>query len=308
MTSEDPRVVAEIVDALESGILVPSWIGTQEQPLCPLGTKLVPLSFLTEADNKIARTKEDARLGQEVDGWVVMNTPFTGEPPYVGNEGIMRALRELKAERDDFRKQLDVWEASTAHVPTETVGEDKGPWHVRNDGRDVSSEDFKVDASLSISGDFEDKAHLLRYANWLATQLNESQLVGSVDYEKGFKAGMRFQADHALLQATGPDLEGELVGQVEGGDPRWDGKFMNYVVTNHPLPFQSKVQFITPTTVESSYGWKAMTKAAMDMKLRHVDNHQGDIYHALQTLIVQFGSPWDGKLTEPTTTTEGVKP
>lgn len=47
-------------------------------------------------------------------------------------------------------------------------------------------------------------------------------------------------------------------------------------------------------------GWDAMTKAVMDLKMRHVDDHQGDIYHALQSLIVKFGKPWDGKLTEAT--------
>ena len=53
-------------------------------------------------------------------------------------------------------------------------------------------------------------------------------------------------------------------------------------------------------------GWALMTKAAMDLKFRHVDNHQGDIYHALQSLIVKFGQPWDGKLAEATRPAESV--
>ena len=57
----------------------------------------------TVAEKRVERTKADAALGAEVDVWVCMNTHFTGEPPYVGNPGIMLALKELKAELDTLR-------------------------------------------------------------------------------------------------------------------------------------------------------------------------------------------------------------
>lgn len=60
MSQEDSRVVAEVVDALGSGILIPSWIGTQEEPLCPLGTKLVPFSLLTEAESNAEESSRRA--------------------------------------------------------------------------------------------------------------------------------------------------------------------------------------------------------------------------------------------------------
>lgn len=62
----------------------------------------------------------------------------------------------------------------------------------------------------------------------------------------------------------------------------------------------SELRGVVATLTGKADGWEAMTKAAMDLKMRHVDNHQGDIYHALQSLIVKFGKPWDGKLTEAT--------
>ena len=64
-------------------------------------------SLLAEAEREVARTKEDARLGIEVELWVLANCHFTGEPPYVGNAGIMLALNELKTERDAIQSRLD---------------------------------------------------------------------------------------------------------------------------------------------------------------------------------------------------------
>ena len=36
----------------------------------------------------------DAALGQACEGMIALKTHFTGEPPYVGNEGVLLALRE----------------------------------------------------------------------------------------------------------------------------------------------------------------------------------------------------------------------
>lgn len=45
-----------------------------------------------------------------------------------------------------------------------------------------------------------------------------------------------------------------------------------------------------------------MTNEVMRIGLRHLDNHQGDVYHIMQSLKVKFGAKWDGKLTEPART------
>jgi hypothetical protein len=36
----------------------------------------------------------DARLGQECETLIALKSHFTGEPPYVGNKGVLLALRE----------------------------------------------------------------------------------------------------------------------------------------------------------------------------------------------------------------------
>lgn len=38
--------------------------------------------------------RSDARLGQECEMLIALKTHFTGEPPYVGNDGVLLALRE----------------------------------------------------------------------------------------------------------------------------------------------------------------------------------------------------------------------
>ncbi len=45
----------------------------------------------------------DARLGQECESLVALKTHFTGEPPYVGNEGVLLALREALDELNRLR-------------------------------------------------------------------------------------------------------------------------------------------------------------------------------------------------------------
>ena len=47
------------------------------------------------------RLKFDAIVGQELESAVCMYTHFTGDPPYVGNKGLVRAIKEAgRAHRD----------------------------------------------------------------------------------------------------------------------------------------------------------------------------------------------------------------
>lgn len=46
---------------------------------------------------------KDAKLGQECEGLIALKTHFTGEPPYVGNEGVLLALREALDELNRLR-------------------------------------------------------------------------------------------------------------------------------------------------------------------------------------------------------------
>ncbi|MFA6509987.1 MAG: hypothetical protein WCV62_05980 [Candidatus Peribacteraceae bacterium] len=52
---------------------------------------------------------------------------------------------------------------------------DKGPWKVRRSdkyGALVTSDDFTHDVTLTISGDFRNRAEKIKYAEWLAKRLN----------------------------------------------------------------------------------------------------------------------------------------
>lgn len=53
-----------------------------------------------------------------------------------------------------------------------------------------------------------------------------------------------------------------------------------------------------PAAPAVSDGWQDMTAEAMRIQQRHLDNHDGDVYHAMQALIVRFGKPWDGVLVQ----------
>ena len=46
-----------------------------------------------------ARLRHDAKLGQELETAVCMHTHFTGEPPYVGTEGLVLAIKESRKGR-----------------------------------------------------------------------------------------------------------------------------------------------------------------------------------------------------------------
>lgn len=41
-----------------------------------------------------AQYKEEIKLINEIEGEIIMNTAFNGEPPYVGNQGLLLALQE----------------------------------------------------------------------------------------------------------------------------------------------------------------------------------------------------------------------
>lgn len=47
-------------------------------------------------EKKYEQLRHDASIGQQLEGWICMHTHFTGEPPYVGTEGLLLALEELK--------------------------------------------------------------------------------------------------------------------------------------------------------------------------------------------------------------------
>jgi hypothetical protein len=54
--------------------------------------------------------RSDAALGQQCEGLIALKTHFTGEPPYVGNEGVLLALREAL---DEFTRLRAMFAAAT---------------------------------------------------------------------------------------------------------------------------------------------------------------------------------------------------
>lgn len=68
---------------------------------------------------------------------------------------------------------------------------DKGPWEV--EGTNVASGDFEHDVVLRISGDFDDDDVAIRYAEWLAHELNST-------------AALRAQLQQAQAGAPGTPL------------------------------------------------------------------------------------------------------
>lgn len=45
-------------------------------------------------------------------------------------------------------------------------------------------------------------------------------------------------------------------------------------------------------------GWKRMTEEARRIQMRHFDKHEGDVYHAMQSLCVKFGSRREDTMIE----------
>jgi hypothetical protein len=53
-----------------------------------------------------------------------------------------------------------------------------------------------------------------------------------------------------------------------------------------------------PAPVQVDDGWLRMTRAARDIQARHLDNHQGDVYHAMQSLVAKYGAPRTGPMIQ----------
>ena len=49
-------------------------------------------------------------------------------------------------------------------------------------------------------------------------------------------------------------------------------------------------------------GWQRMTQEARAIQMRHVNKHDGDVYHAMQSLVIKHGFRSDVPLTQPITT------
>ena len=66
----------------------------------------------------------DANLGRLLEGWIVQNTEFTGESPFVGNDGLILALENLKAKADAFDRVLgaDVVSEVLTYALTDLLG------------------------------------------------------------------------------------------------------------------------------------------------------------------------------------------
>lgn len=84
----------------------------------------------------------------------------------------MRATLPSPGYRDRKSERIAGWADRLAALG-EPV-DDKGPWYVGKDGRDVFSDDFTVDAALRLSGDFRDDEHRKEYAEWLCCSLNKA--------------------------------------------------------------------------------------------------------------------------------------
>lgn len=51
-----------------------------------------------------------------------------------------------------------------------------------------------------------------------------------------------------------------------------------------------------PALVEALDGWQRMTEEARRIQHRHLDNHGGDVYHAVQSLASKYGCRDRGQL------------
>lgn len=98
---------------------------------------------------------------------------------------------------------------------------------------------------------------------------------------------------HAALQkawnvwkaalAAMPERDGEAaIVTVEDDDG-----FERIVHMEHSLPVGTHRLYTTPPAPvrDGDEGWLAMTCEARRMQHRHLDNHQGDVYHAMQALV-----------------------
>ena len=58
--------------------------------------RLREAAALSAAEAECERLRLDAKLGVSLEAWICMNTNFTGEPPYVGDRGLLLAISELE--------------------------------------------------------------------------------------------------------------------------------------------------------------------------------------------------------------------
>lgn len=58
-----------------------------------------------QSENK--QLRRDANLANELEGIIAMRANFTGEPPYVGDSGVILALNELIWENDELKAQVN---------------------------------------------------------------------------------------------------------------------------------------------------------------------------------------------------------
>lgn len=119
--------------------------------------------------------------------------PFCNKPPITtpsgeGGKGLMiECLTEGCVNTHVSYYNHDVARTAWNTRPREGAGTvdqsipmDPGPWRASDDGKDVFSEHFAVDAALRISGDFIDDHHRKDYAVWLARTLNNAALAAAL--------------------------------------------------------------------------------------------------------------------------------
>ncbi len=81
------------------------------------------------ANRELAVLRHDAKLGQELEAAICMLTHFTGEPPYVGTEGLVLAVKEQHARGLELAKALSV--CIEAIAPSDRSGISMHEWNQR---------------------------------------------------------------------------------------------------------------------------------------------------------------------------------
>lgn len=113
--------------------------------------------------------------------------------------------------RAPVARELD---ASGGAVPM-----DKGPWQADDDGKRVHSEDFAVDAMLTIGGDFIDDHHRKDYAVWLARTLNgatpRAAEAGDLAKVKALPAAWRMRAERKRIMGLASEARLDEVHALE---------------------------------------------------------------------------------------------
>lgn len=63
------------------------------------------------------------------------------------------------------------------------------------------------------------------------------------------------------------------------------------------------IEYAAPAASGGEDGWQRMTAEARSIQMRHLDDHHGDVYHAMQSLVVKHGYRSTGPMTQPIDTT-----